>query len=337
MATDGTRGNNQERTYTKPEPRPVEGVGPGALQWFATRGIDAETVKRFHVYSEGNVSFEENGAWVRTHALCFPYLKGGIRVNVKFRSAERKLYKQFADGEPCFYNLDTISATATDVLVVEGELDVMALAMAGITDAISPPNGCNSLGEEVMASAQHLFDNPKIRFVLAGDMDDKGVAMMDEFAHRVGKERCLRVYWPEGAKDANDTLVQHGVAKILTCVEAADTIAVEGVITVHEVSNDLWRMYEDGLPPGLSTGSKALDAHYTVMPGYFTVVTGSSGSGRAPSSTGWRSTWPRCTTGSGRCARSRTASPATSRHWRRSTSVSHFVRGIVSASVSRSC
>lgn len=46
----------------------------------------------------------------------------------------------------------------------------------------------------------------------------------------------------------------------------------------HALLQKLWR---DGLPPGDKTGWPSLDAHYTVAPGQFTVVTGWPGSGKS--------------------------------------------------------
>jgi twinkle protein len=117
--------------------------------------------------------------------------------------------------------------------------------------------------------------------VLAGDMDEPGQKMMDEIARRVGKERCARVAWPEGCKDANDTLIAHGPERVAACIREATPLPVDGIIRVDDVMDDLWELYANGLPPGESTGIPILDTIYTVKTGYWTTVIASPGAGKS--------------------------------------------------------
>jgi Toprim-like len=44
------------------------------------------------------------------------------------------------------------------------------------------------------------------KFVLAVDADEPGQKLETELARRLGHERCWRISWPHGCKDANDVL-----------------------------------------------------------------------------------------------------------------------------------
>ena len=71
----------------------------------------------------------------------FNYFIGDELVNVKYRDG-RKNFKLYKGAEKVFYNIDSIAGHSWCV-VVEGEMDVLALHEAGIENAISVPNGCN--------------------------------------------------------------------------------------------------------------------------------------------------------------------------------------------------
>ncbi|NKE69867.1 bifunctional DNA primase/polymerase [Candidatus Manganitrophus noduliformans] len=53
------------------------------------------------------------------------------------------------------------------------------------------------------------------------------------------------------------------------------------VLEIDDLSDGIDSMYEEGLPPGESTGWKTLDPHYTVHPGQITIVTGIPGHGKS--------------------------------------------------------
>ena len=49
-----------------------------------------------------------------------------------------------------------------------------------------------------------------VRIIIATDADSAGQAMAEEIARRIGKDRCFKIEFPEGCKDANDVLVKLG-------------------------------------------------------------------------------------------------------------------------------
>jgi twinkle protein len=261
----------------KPEPPAAPRIGERGIGWFAGRGVPADVVNRFGIYTEPHWFA---GADAELPALCFPYWIGGELVNVKYRAASAKHFTMVKDARKTFYNLDAVRDEAT-VVCVEGEMDVLALAAAGVRNAISVPNGANSLTDEVMDSARFLLDKPEVRFLLAGDADEKGDDLTRELARRFGHERCSLVAWPDGCKDANDTLMRDGTDAVRAAVEAAVPYPVKGIILAVEVADAVWTLYADGMARGTRTGWTALDEYYSVRPGELTVVTGIPGSGKS--------------------------------------------------------
>jgi twinkle protein len=53
------------------------------------------------------------------------------------------------------------------------------------------------------------------------------------------------------------------------------------ILTPSDLVRGTQRLYEQGLPPGCSTGWPSVDAHYTVAPGQWTLVTGIPGHGKS--------------------------------------------------------
>ena len=91
-----------------------------------------------------------------------------------------------------------------------------------------------------------------------------GKTLEEELARRIGPERCWRVQWSDGCKDANDVLLQHGAQALAQCIGEAKPYLLDGVLVVSDLVADVMQLYHEGLPGGLSTGWPRLDQHYTV-------------------------------------------------------------------------
>lgn len=263
--------------FTKPS-----AVPPLVRDWFARRGIAEAIVARHGIALETVYlpQLEDEGP-----CIAFPYLRNGETVNVKFRSLEGKHFRQVKDAEKILYGLDDL--TEDWAVIVEGECDKLALEAAGILHVASVPDGAPPAGSkpsetkfEYLATCADRLDALK-KIVLAVDGDGPGKTLEAELARRLGPERCWRVTWPEGCKDANDVLLQHGAGKLAECIDHAKPYPLEGVFTVADLAADVVQLYQDGLPGGVSTGWASVDSHYTVRPGELTVVTGIPAHGKS--------------------------------------------------------
>ncbi|MDT8276718.1 bifunctional DNA primase/helicase [Roseomonas mucosa] len=253
------------RTVQKPVPHAeAEQEKPRWLyEWFEKRGIGEETVDTFGCYTTRRW-FPEGG---EQPAIVFPYTVAGDLVNRKYRSMDKQLMQ---DKEPLhsLFNVDAIEAMDR-VIWVEGEPDVMALHEAGYPQAVTLKDGSgDTLREEddprrqtdkrfgALATHAELLGKVE-RFILAGDMDQPGKVLREELARRLGRHRCWFVTWPEGCKDAGDTLRLHGRDKVHACIEAARPYPLKGTHRIRP--GQLIDLRNRGPLPTLTTGLKATD------------------------------------------------------------------------------
>ena len=161
------RKGKAERDYVKPEIQKVKNVGDKALEWFKTRGISASTLDNLKV-SVGKEYMPQTGKAENT--IQFNYYVGGELTNIKYRDA-RKNFKLYKGAEKVFYNIDNIVGH-DDCVIVEGEMDVLALHEAGITNAISVPNGAtlNTNNLDYLDNCIDYFEDKK-KIIIAVDND----------------------------------------------------------------------------------------------------------------------------------------------------------------------
>lgn len=91
---------------------------------------------------------------------------------------------------------------------------------------------------------------------------------------RVGRAKCYHLELPEGCKDANDALREHGADYLAELIDCAVPTPLVGVYSADDYGEDVAFLYERGLMQGKSTGFSGLDELYTVLQGQLTVVTG---------------------------------------------------------------
>jgi len=278
---EGYRPARERRTYRKPE-RPQRREQPDTmLAWFQKRGISQETVQRFGVYKTRQwfpqTDREED-------CIAFPYEWDGELRNVKYRTAN-KHFRQEKDPEPVFFNADSIGADE-DLIICEGEIDVMSFIEAGFHHVVSLPNGAPSKPEvsdkryEPFGTHWELITKVR-RILVASDMDEPGELLAQEIAKRVGRDRCYRVKMPTGCKDGNECLVGFGAGELRKAVETAEPWPIEGLHHVDEFSFDVLELYEGRGPQPVSTGWAEMDKAFKYIPGQFIAVTGIPNHGKS--------------------------------------------------------
>ena len=122
-----------------------------------------------------------------------------------------------------------------DCVIVEGEMDVLALHEAGIKNVISVPNGAtlNNNNLDYLDNCIDYFDD-KQRIVLAVDADEPGQMLKQELVRRLGAEVCYLVDF-NGEKDANDYLLEHGAELLRNAIHSARPVPLENVSTLKDV------------------------------------------------------------------------------------------------------
>ena len=272
------RKGNSTKEYVRPVQPDGEykQVQTKVQEWFSDRGISLSTLDELGV-TEGPEFMPQTGQ--KENAIQFNYFMGNELVNVKYRDG-RKNFKLYKGAEKIFYNINSIVGYNSCV-IVEGEMDVLALHEAGIQNVVSVPNGAtlNSNNLDYLDNCiDYLEDKEKI--VLAVDADEPGQALKQEFIRRLGAEVCYLVDFGD-VKDANDYLIKHGKEKLRSVINTATQVPLEGVSTLRDLENDLLDFVHNGFKPGYQVGLENFDKIFSTYTSQFITVTGIPSSGKS--------------------------------------------------------
>ena len=268
-----------ERVYVRPvgvagkHPKPI---GTKVEKWFETRGISKQTLKDLRV-CEGQEFMPQTGK--NENAIQFNYFMGDQLINIKYRDG-RKNFKLYKGAEKVFYNIDSIIGYDTCV-IVEGEMDVLALHEAGIKNAISVPNGAtlNNNNLDYLDNCIDYFDD-KEKIILAVDQDEPGNVLKQELVRRLGAEVCYLADLRD-CKDSNEYLLKHGADKLRNVINKAKPVPLENVSTLFDIEDDLKDFVKNGFKPGYQIGLKNFDKIFSTYTGQFITVTGIPSSGKS--------------------------------------------------------
>lgn len=262
-------------------------LSDAAISYLKGRGISKETAEKAGVKSIRN--------WIQSlgresDCITFPYLNKGQEYAHKIRSIEEKGFS--CNGSPqTFFNVQNVLRDDW-LIIVEGEMDALALMETGYDSVVSVPNG--AVMKVVDGSIDPKEDN-KFKFlwsaksqidaaakiVIATDADASGQAMSEEIARRIGKDRVFKVDFPEGCKDANDVLMKHGKDGVDNLIANCKPWPVAGLYDAEHFFEQIDEIYTHGVGRGASTGYHNVDDLYSIVEGQLTVVTGHPSSGKS--------------------------------------------------------
>ena len=271
------RKGKAEKVYSKPEPIAIR-VEPGMKveDWFKTRGISKQTLTDLRV-TEGPEWMPQTSK--TENVIKFNYFMGGELTNIKYRDG-RKNFKLYKGAEKVFYNIDATVGFEYCV-IVEGEMDVLALHEAGITNAISVPNGAtlNNNNLDYLDNCIDYFED-KEKIILAVDTDDAGLALQTELIRRLGSEVCFITTF-EDCKDANEYLQKYGKEKLSERITGANPVPMENVTTFRDIEDEVTEFVRNGFTPGFQVGLEDFDNIFSTYTGQFITVTGIPSSGKS--------------------------------------------------------
>ena len=265
-----------EKVYVRPQVTDVPRVGTKVEQWFESRGISAQTLQDLRV-GEGPEWMPQTGKSENT--ILFNYFMGDQLINIKYRDG-RKNFKLFKGAEKIFYNIDA-TVGYDSCIIVEGEMDVLAMHEAGIKNVISVPNGAtlNSNNLDYLDNCIDYLDD-KTKIILAVDTDEPGQALKQEFIRRLGAEVCYLVDF-EDCKDANEYLVKYGKEQLRDIIDRSSQVPLEGVSTLYDIEDELKDFVNNGFKPGFQVGLPNFDKIFSTYTGQFITVTGIPSSGKS--------------------------------------------------------
>ena len=246
------------------------------IDWFDSRGISKDTLYALGV-TEGPEFMPQTSKTENT--IHFNYYIGDQLINVKYRDG-RKNFKLYKGAEKIFYNINSVVGYDFCV-IVEGEMDVLALHEAGVPNVISVPNGAtlNSNNLDYLDSCIDYFED-KQKIIIAVDSDEPGQALQTELIRRLGSEVAYIANF-EDCKDANEYLLKYGKEALASRITAAKPVPLENVVTFRDIENDIEEFVKNGFKPGFQIGLDNFDSIFSTYTGQFITVTGIPSSGKS--------------------------------------------------------
>ena len=287
-----------KKQYKRPEMPKVKDDKQPLYDYFEKRGISKDVVNKLGV----GINDKKE--------IIFPYYKGGELVNIKYRtnigngndivgeSGEpykdgvgkvdfcdqresknhfrgKKTFRQEADAEKTFFGMDLIT-DFKQLVVVEGEIDVLSFAVKGI-EAVSVPQGASENKLECIDNCWdwlQKFDT----YVIAVDNDSAGDKLKANLLSRLDKNKCKTVNFAQ-YKDANEVLC--GGGDLQNIIANAEYIAPDGVVSFYDCIEEIYEFKVNGYTKGYSTGWASVDEKFTIKTSHLMIVTGYPSRGKS--------------------------------------------------------
>jgi twinkle protein len=253
-------------------------IHPKHIEWIEARGIDAQLAEKF-----GLETRQEMGG----HWLAIPYCEQGEIVNHKYRLTADKRHRMDSDAPLLLWNADALSDPMVrdgraPLVITEGEWDALAVIQAGHPFAVSVPNGAPSTETRDLDTAKryewvdrHADDLARVReFIIASDNDQAGHHLRRDLVALLGADRCKFVEYPDGCKDLNEVLTQHGPQRVVECITTSRPFPIKGLYTLDDFP-------ERGEVRAYSIGVEPIDDMISIVPGTLTVMTGYANMGKS--------------------------------------------------------
>ena len=237
------------------------------IKYFAKRGISENTLNKYNIGLGNN------------NTIIFPYYKNGILVNVKTRTNlgdGKKTFTQTKDSEKTFFGVDFVKDDK-NLIIVEGEIDVLSLAEQGI-NSVSVPQGGSDKKLECLINCSNEFLEKFKTFIIATDNDEVGYSLRENLISRFPKDKCKIVKWGK-YKDANEALVAG--EDLHTYINNAEYVGTDGIITFKEKWDEIYNELFGDDKNFYNTGWDNLDKIIKIKTGYLMVVSGYPSRGKS--------------------------------------------------------
>ena len=256
-------------------PQPKEPVipKPEALQYLESRGISEEVAKRYEITVQTK----------NPNILVFPfYDEVGKLKFVKYRKTDfdktKDANKEWCESKtkPILFGMKQCDTSFKRLVIVEGQMDCLAVATAGINNVVSVPTGAKGF-TWVPYCWNWLCKWEEI--IVFGDYEKGSISLLDELSKRLKtKIKHVREEDYLDCKDANEILLKYGKEQVVKCVENAIPIPVENVIDLADVK-DVDPYSLEKIPTRIQEVDKLLCGG--LIFGCVNLITGKSGKGKS--------------------------------------------------------
>lgn len=256
-------------------PQPKEPVipKPEALQYLESRGISEEVAKRYEITVQTK----------NPNILVFPfYDEVGKLKFVKYRKTDfdktKDANKEWCESKtkPILFGMKQCDTSFKRLVIVEGQMDCLAVATAGINNVVSVPTGAKGF-TWVPYCWNWLCKWEEI--IVFGDYEKGSISLLEELSKRLKtKIKHVREEDYLDCKDANEILLKYGKEQVIKCVENAIPIPLENVIDLADVK-DVDPYSLEKIPTRIQEVDKLLCGG--LIFGCVNLITGKSGKGKS--------------------------------------------------------
>lgn len=281
---------------------PAKEGSPAFNYLVGSRNLTPEILRKYHVC---DCKRYFGGLGKEVDAIAFPvYAQKEEAVNgkkekiwrvvaIKYLAIERgedgrKYITQEAGGENHLYGLNAVGEDARDLVICEGEIDAMTVAMCGF-NAVSVPMGAHADSADGTANKANDWLNTDFDFLerfekirLCMDNDEVGMGAANSLFIRLGMARTDVVEIPRGgAKDPNEYYALEGREALREAVLSAKSFDPEKFVRARKYEEKLKaRIYrKKGEFPGLDF-PYSFGEHFRIRMGEVSIVTGYPGHGK---------------------------------------------------------
>lgn len=194
--------------------------------WLESRSLDPELAAKM---GWAFAQHRELGPSVR-----IPYYRDGKVVTVQYRSLERKEFRFAKNSEIELWNVDClkdVSLCDAPLVIAEGACDGLALMQCGYPRVVAVPGWSDKNSDpsnyEPFKRNEGLICNAG-EFLVAQHADNTGATMLRATANFFEGSDVGYVRWPEGCKDANDTLHLHGAEAVVRALNQSKSVDPPG-------------------------------------------------------------------------------------------------------------
>jgi twinkle protein len=265
--------HSAKKEYITPEWKNKTDLTDKSVKWFNSRMISQGTLNLMKVYSDNQYmpQFEKD-----VEVICFPMFMGDKLINIKYRGPQ-KTFKLNSGSELIWYNYNALLSN-NEIIIVEGEVDLLTWIENGFTNVISVPNGAGG-NVEYLDNSIELFD--KIgKVYLATDNDTKGIQLRDELVRRIGVEKCSIISFKEH-KDSNAFFCEYGGIEFKELINNAKPVPIKGIINIGSIYSEIRDLHENGIPEGNKIDIQCIDKYIRWELGRLAIVTGVPSSGKS--------------------------------------------------------